>query len=49
MLLATGYSQSADDLGEEFALLKKPYQLADLSRAVGALLDRAQARAAPAG
>ena len=38
VLLATGYSKAAEGLGDEFPILRKPYKLADLSRAIGALL-----------
>ncbi|MCR5877070.1 response regulator [Phenylobacterium sp. J367] len=38
ILLATGYSQAAEAMGEEFPILAKPYQLPELSRAVGAAL-----------
>jgi PAS domain S-box-containing protein len=43
ILLATGYSQAAERIGAEFPILRKPYRLAELSRAVGALLARAAA------
>jgi PAS domain S-box-containing protein len=38
VLLATGYSQAVERLGDEFPLLRKPYQLPALSRSVNALL-----------
>ena len=38
VLLATGYSKAAEGLGDEFPILRKPYKLADLNRAIGALL-----------
>jgi PAS domain S-box-containing protein len=38
ILLATGYSQAVERLGDEFPLLRKPYRLPELSRAVNALL-----------
>ncbi|MCR5872925.1 PAS domain S-box protein [Phenylobacterium sp. J426] len=38
VLLATGYSQAAEGLSGEFPILRKPYRLAELSRAIGALL-----------
>jgi PAS domain S-box-containing protein len=38
VLLATGYSQAAEGLGGEFPILRKPYKLAELNRAIGALL-----------
>ncbi len=31
ILLATGYSASAKDVGSQFAILRKPYQLHELS------------------
>jgi len=40
VLLATGYSQAAERLSGEFPILAKPYQMAELSQAVGALLER---------
>ena len=39
ILLATGYSQAAERMNDEFAILRKPYKLAELGRAVGALLN----------
>jgi PAS domain S-box-containing protein len=42
VLLATGYSQAAEHIGAEFPILRKPYKLAELSRAVGALLAPAR-------
>ena len=42
VLLATGYSQSAETLRDEFPVLRKPYTLAELSRAVGAALTEAR-------
>ncbi len=38
VLLATGYSKAAEGLGDEFPILRKPYKLADLNRAIGALV-----------
>jgi signal transduction histidine kinase len=38
VLLATGYSQAAERLGDEFPILRKPYKLPELNRAVTALL-----------
>ena len=40
VLLATGYSQAAERLAGEFPILAKPYQMSELSRAVGMLLER---------
>jgi CheY-like chemotaxis protein len=34
IILVTGYSRAAGQAAEEFTLLRKPYQLADMSRAV---------------
>jgi hypothetical protein len=42
VLLATGYSQSAERVGDEFPILHKPYEMADLNRALGALLAHRQ-------
>ena len=39
ILLATGYSQAAEKLGDEFPILRKPYKLDELSRAIAAQLD----------
>ncbi|MFN4176596.1 PAS domain S-box protein [Phenylobacterium sp.] len=38
VLLATGYSQAAEQLGDEFPILRKPYTMSELGRAIGALL-----------
>jgi PAS domain S-box-containing protein len=38
VMLATGYSQAAEQLGDEFPILRKPYKLAELSRAIAAQL-----------
>ncbi|MET0294775.1 MAG: PAS domain S-box protein, partial [Phenylobacterium sp.] len=40
ILLATGYSQAAETLGDEFVLLRKPYKLPELARAVTAVLSQ---------
>jgi CheY-like chemotaxis protein len=40
VLLATGYSSAAERLSGEFPILAKPYQMNDLSHAVGTLLER---------
>jgi PAS domain S-box-containing protein len=37
ILLATGYSEAAAAAGAEFTVLRKPYQMADLSRALAAV------------
>jgi PAS domain S-box-containing protein len=46
VLLATGYSNAAERAGETFPTLRKPYEMADLSRAVANLLVRRNADAA---
>jgi PAS domain S-box-containing protein len=43
VLLASGYSQAAERMGAEFPILAKPYQLADLNRALGAAVAKADA------
>ena len=43
VLLATGYSQTAERIGREFPILRKPYNLADLNAAIADILLRAQA------
>ncbi|MBV8188653.1 MAG: PAS domain S-box protein [Alphaproteobacteria bacterium] len=40
VLLVTGYSHLASQVGSEFTLLRKPYGLADLGRAAGRLIGR---------
>lgn len=53
VLLATGYSEAAARIGDEFPILRKPYRLADLNRGIarllaprnGALVDLEVARA----
>ncbi|WP_296595087.1 PAS domain S-box protein [Phenylobacterium sp.] len=40
VVLATGYSEAAARIGEEFPILRKPYRLADLNRAIAAALGR---------
>jgi PAS domain S-box-containing protein len=40
VLLATGYSEAAARIGDEFPILRKPYKLADLNRAIARLLAR---------
>ena len=37
ILLMTGYANSAKDLGNQFPILRKPYQLHELSRELGKL------------
>ncbi len=41
IVLVTGYSKVPPSVGEEFVLLRKPYHLEDLSRAVGTALAAA--------
>jgi PAS domain S-box-containing protein len=41
IVLVTGYSKVPPSVGEEFVLVRKPYQLEDLSRAVGAAIAAA--------
>jgi PAS domain S-box-containing protein len=40
ILLATGYSQAAERMGDEFPVLTKPYSLPELSRAIAATLAK---------
>jgi PAS domain S-box-containing protein len=40
VLLATGYSEAAARIGDEFPILRKPYKLADLNRMLSGLLAR---------
>ena len=40
VLLVTGYSEAAARIGDEFPILRKPYKLADLNRAISGLLVR---------
>ena len=42
IVLATGYSSAAEEAAGEFVLLRKPFQLVDLSRAVAKLHAQAQ-------
>ena len=37
VLLATGYSEAAQNAGSDFAILRKPYEVHELSRALGEL------------
>src|SRR6185312_13669865 len=46
VLLASGYSKSADAAREEFPILRKPYQMTELGRAAAALIVEART---PAG
>jgi PAS domain S-box-containing protein len=43
VLLATGYSQTAENLGVEFPILRKPYSLGELERAATSLLAKSRA------
>ncbi|HEY9219686.1 MAG TPA: PAS domain S-box protein [Phenylobacterium sp.] len=38
VLLATGYSQAVEGIGDEFPILRKPYRIDELNRAVSTLL-----------
>lgn len=40
VLLATGYSQAAERIGDEFPILRKPYKINELGQAVAATLSR---------
>ena len=40
VLLATGYSQAAERIGDEFPILRKPYRMNDLGQAVTAVLAK---------
>jgi CheY-like chemotaxis protein len=42
VLLATGYSQAAERIGDEFPILRKPYKMNELSQAVTAVLARSR-------
>jgi PAS domain S-box-containing protein len=46
IVLVTGYSRVPDSVGREFVLLRKPYQLDDLSRAAAAAIAAAGLRQA---
>jgi len=43
ILLTTGYSQNAENVGREFTILPKPYELPDMSRALASVLDGTRA------
>ena len=45
VLLATGYSQAAERIGDEFPILRKPYKINDLGQAVTAVLAKGRADA----
>jgi PAS domain S-box-containing protein len=42
ILLATGYSQAAERIGDEFPILRKPYKMSDLSQALTAVMAKAK-------
>jgi PAS domain S-box-containing protein len=42
ILLTTGYSHNAENVGQEFAILPKPYALPDLVRALGTVMGSAK-------
>jgi PAS domain S-box-containing protein len=42
VLLVTGYSQRATEVGADFPLMRKPFQLADLSRTAGRIIAEAK-------
>jgi len=41
VLLATGYAQAAERIGDEFPILRKPYKMSDLSQAISAAVAHA--------
>ena len=47
VLLATGYSGAAQEAAGEFVIVRKPYQVADLGRAMSRLLAQAGQQAGP--
>ena len=42
VLLVTGYSQAVAEAGPDFTIMRKPFQLADLSRAVTRMIAEAK-------
>ncbi|MDB5492936.1 MAG: hypothetical protein JWP86_273 [Phenylobacterium sp.] len=42
VLLATGYSQAAERIGDEFPILRKPYSMNELGQALTAVLGKAK-------
>ena len=44
MLLATGYSEAAQGVDAEFPILRKPYQMGELSKAVATLMSERSER-----
>ncbi len=44
ILLATGYSQAADAAQEEFSILRKPYQITQLGRAIATVIAQTRAQ-----
>jgi PAS domain S-box-containing protein len=49
ILLATGYSRAADAAQDEFSILRKPYQITQLGRAIAAVIAQTRAHAAGNG
>ena len=43
VILATGYSEVGEEAARDFVLLRKPYQLSELARAVSSVLAQAEA------
>jgi CheY-like chemotaxis protein len=43
ILLATGYSQAADAAQDEFSILRKPYQITQLGRAIASVIAQTRA------
>ena len=44
ILLATGYSQAADAAQDEFSILRKPYQISQLGRAIATVIAQKRAQ-----
>ena len=44
ILLATGYSQAADSAQDEFSILRKPYQITQLGRAIATVIAETRAQ-----
>jgi PAS domain S-box-containing protein len=49
ILLATGYSQAADAAQDEFSILRKPYQITQLGRAIAAVIAQTRSQGAGSG
>ena len=47
VLLTSGYSRAAESAGDEFAILRKPYQITELGRSVAKFLAEARGAADP--